>query len=512
MARKRRRHESDEDLFKATTMTFGEHLEELRGCLWKALLGLAVGFIFGLVVGGYVVDFIQRPLEKALTAYRQKQTLDFLGQLQAKGQLPPGDLKRFEDLVYEDQLVAREAYLEPAEVFRELRRVRPKLAAELKLPREDPGDLARKQNHPPRGIRKTDLLRMHIWHPVEEQIQVTSLGAHEPFVIYVKAALLVGVVAASPWIFYQIWSFVAAGLYRHEKRYVHVFLPFSLGLFLAGAATAFFLVFEPVLRFLLSFNSWLGIDPDLRISEWLGFVLVLPLGFGISFQLPLVMLFLERIGIFDVAAYLSKWRIAILVIFVLAMFLTPADPTSMILMAAPLTVLYFGGVLLCKYMPRSRSPFDELEQDDQPPVAEEPRRRSFSCGLRVALAAVLAVILVFGWLPWKRTRSRRAAVAEIEKLGGTVYYGFQLAPSGRPVEGAQPPGPSLLRRLLGDDFFARVAVVDLSGSGVSDAVLEHLKGLSGLQKLDLTGTEVTEEGLEELRQALPKCKIITGPD
>ena len=58
--------------------------------------------------------------------------------------------------------------------------------------------------------------------------------------------------------------------------------------------------------------------------------------------------------------YLSKWRIAILVIFVLAMFLTPADPTSMILMAGPLTVLYFGGILLCKLMPRSRSPFDEL--------------------------------------------------------------------------------------------------------------------------------------------------------
>ena len=89
-------------------------------------------------------------------------------------------------------------------------------------------------------------------------------------------------------------------------------------------------------------------------------VVIVPLGFGISVQLPLVRLFLERIGIFDVQAYLSKWRIAILVIFVLAMFLTPADPTSMILMAAPLTVLYFLGVLLCKCMPRRSSPFEEI--------------------------------------------------------------------------------------------------------------------------------------------------------
>jgi sec-independent protein translocase protein TatC len=84
------------------------------------------------------------------------------------------------------------------------------------------------------------------------------------------------------------------------------------------------------------------------------------LGFGVSFQLPLVMLFLERIGIFDVPAYLEKWRVAILVIFVLSMVISPGgDPYSMLLMAIPLTFLYFGGILLCKYLPKGRSPFDE---------------------------------------------------------------------------------------------------------------------------------------------------------
>jgi sec-independent protein translocase protein TatC len=190
-------------------------------------------------------------------------------------------------------------------------------------------------------------------------VRTTTLNAHEAFSIYVKASLLVGVLLSSPWIFYQIWSFVAAGLYPHEKYYVHVFLPFSLGLFLLGAALAFFFVFEPVLDFLLGFNAWLAIDPDPRISEWLSFVLILPIGFGIAFQLPLVMLFLERIGIFDVDAYVSRWRIAILVIFVLSMFLTPADPYSMLLMAIPLTFLYFGGVLLCRLMPKKRSPYSE---------------------------------------------------------------------------------------------------------------------------------------------------------
>jgi sec-independent protein translocase protein TatC len=75
------------------------------------------------------------------------------------------------------------------------------------------------------------------------------------------------------------------------------------------------------------------------------------LGFGISFQLPLVMLFLERIGVFSIENYVSKWRLAVVVICMLSMFLTPADPGSMILMAVPLVFLYFGGILLCRYMP-----------------------------------------------------------------------------------------------------------------------------------------------------------------
>ena len=76
------------------------------------------------------------------------------------------------------------------------------------------------------------------------------------------------------------------------------------------------------------------------------------MGFGISFQLPLVMLFLERIGIFSVQVYLEKWRISILVIFILSAVLTPADPYSLLLMAVPLCFLYFGGILLCHWLPK----------------------------------------------------------------------------------------------------------------------------------------------------------------
>jgi sec-independent protein translocase protein TatC len=96
-----------------------------------------------------------------------------------------------------------------------------------------------------------------------------------------------------------------------------------------------------------------------RINEWLSFVWILPVGFGVGFQLPLVMLFMERIGVFTVKNYLAQWRVAVLVIVVIAGVLMPPDPYSMLLNAGALTVLYFGGVLLCKFMPRRASPFGE---------------------------------------------------------------------------------------------------------------------------------------------------------
>ena len=347
----------DEDLFKESTMTFGEHLEELRTCLFKALIGLAVGFLLGLAIGDWVVDRIQQPLRDALTTYYQDQTAEKierrLDELRAAGYVVPEDPKAIKKFVDAESLMFEEVKVNPTELLRALKKAHPAQFSEIPLPMKDSQE----------EFDSGQLVSVFIWHPIAEdsRIQTKSLSAPEAFVIFIKASLMVGILISSPWIFYQIWSFVVAGLYPHEKQYVHIFLPFSLALFFSGAALAFIWVFPPVLKFLFYFNSELGIDPDPRISEWIGFVLMLPLGFGISFQLPLVMLFLERIGIFDVHAYLSKWRIAILVIFVLAMFLTPADPTSMLLMAGPLTVLYFGGILLCHWLPRRRSPIDPLD-------------------------------------------------------------------------------------------------------------------------------------------------------
>jgi sec-independent protein translocase protein TatC len=189
--------------------------------------------------------------------------------------------------------------------------------------------------------------------------ELTTLSVQESMVVYIKVSLLVSLIVASPYVFYQIWAFIAAGLYPHEKHYVHKYLPMSLGLFLAGVFLCQFAVIPKSIEALLWFNEWMGMTPDLRLSEWLGFAILMPLVFGVSFQTPLVMLFLERIGVMTVDAYVSGWRVAAMVLAVFAAMITPSvDALSMLFMWVPLVALYFLGIFLCRWSQAKDEPDD----------------------------------------------------------------------------------------------------------------------------------------------------------
>jgi sec-independent protein translocase protein TatC len=343
---------SDEDLFQSSTMTFGEHLEELRICLIRAALGLVLAVFVGFFVARPVVHLIEQPLRRALGKYyseRAIETFDTWQPRQVGGAPLPYSRAEIVDAVERHGMSFELREVHP-DRLRQVLEPATRAAAAVDAAAAG-GPPVAQEGHGP-AFSLDALVPMLLWQPLsrDARVSITTLSAQEAFGIYVKAALLTGVVLASPWIFYQLWTFVAAGLYPHEKRLVWFFLPISVGLFLAGVALAFFFVFDFVLDYLLEFNEWLGLDPDPRISEWLGFVLVLPIGFGLGFQLPLVMLFLERIGVFDVATYAAQWRIAVIVIFVVSAILTPADPYSLLFLAVPLCLLYFGGLAICRWI------------------------------------------------------------------------------------------------------------------------------------------------------------------
>lgn len=333
----------DEDLFEKTTMTFGEHLDELRIALFRALAGLVIGFLLGLLVATPVVHWITKPLESALNEHYEIVAEERLQKLY--GEDLPEDLKEF---MQQEQLLFDEVYVEQAELQR-LAGSAPDNFAGVTVNE----NLTSAPLPPP----SRNMVKTRIWRKASAAVQ--ALSSQEPFMIWLKAAFFTGLLISSPYIFWQLWAFIAAGLYSHEKKYVHIFLPISLVLFWSGALVAFFFAFKYVLAFLFGFNRALDIQAEPRISEWIGFVLMLPLGFGVAFQLPLVMFFLNRIGMISVKAYIEKWRVAILTIFVVSMILTPADPVSMLLMAVPLCGLYFLGIGMSQWMPKQKSLFGD---------------------------------------------------------------------------------------------------------------------------------------------------------
>jgi sec-independent protein translocase protein TatC len=347
----------NEDLFESTKMTFGEHLEELRRSLIKAVAALFIGVTLGIIFGRPLVNYIQKPLQQALeehyTDVELRQHRAHLEQLAAQGKMDPNQIDAAVEEYKTEELFSEKRYVDVWQLLNALSARFPQLKESI-------------TETPPTGdgaiIRREDLMELWLYHDVDRdpRLQLVGLGTPEPLIAWMKVGFVLGVVISSPFVFYFMWQFVAAGLYPHEQRYVHIFLPFSIGLFLAGAALCFFVVFRYVLDFLLWVYEAMNIDPELRLTDWLSFVLFLPLGFGISFQLPLVMLFLERIGIFGVKTYLAHWRIAVLVIAFIAMVLTPAEPYSMLFMTAPLVGLYFFGIALCKWMPRRTTPFGEV--------------------------------------------------------------------------------------------------------------------------------------------------------
>ncbi len=345
----------NEDLFESTKMTFGEHLDELRLALVKAILAFVIGFLIALIFAGQLVDYVQTPLKAALKDYygrlAEREYRKDLVQENDHGNGAPVDVDGAAERLHEQQLVPEELYVDRQEILDILKQIAPQSTDKAAPP----------ANAPDTRMQPGDLVKLRLYHRLEDdpRVRIIGLDVKEPFVVYMKAAVMLGAILASPFVFYFIWQFVAAGLYPHEQRYVQIFLPFSLGLFLAGAALAFFGVFKFVLRFFFAFSGFMGIDLQPRITDWLSFVLILPVGFGIAFQLPLVMLFLERIGIFTIRSYASSWRISVLVIAFLSMLLTPSDPYSMILMMSPLIGLYFFGIMLCKWMPRRTAAFGE---------------------------------------------------------------------------------------------------------------------------------------------------------
>ncbi len=194
-------------------------------------------------------------------------------------------------------------------------------------------------------------------HPLIEQLpDGTSLIATSvvaPFMTPFKLALFVALFLAMPFVLYQVWAFVAPGLYRHEKRFAMPLVISSVVLFYAGAAFAYFLVFPLMFRFFVA-TTPVGVTMMTDISQYLDFVVLLFFAFGLAFEIPVAVVLLVATGLVGIEKLTRNRGYVVLGIFIIAAFLTPPDAVSQTMMAVPMYLLYEGGILMARLLRRQR--------------------------------------------------------------------------------------------------------------------------------------------------------------
>jgi sec-independent protein translocase protein TatC len=172
--------------------------------------------------------------------------------------------------------------------------------------------------------------------------------------LLITVSIYLGIVIASPWVLYQVWLFVAPALYKHERSAITGFLFSTVFLFLAGIAFGYFVSLPYVLRFLISFQG--PVVPLINIDEYFDLILLVLLGLGLVFELPVLIFFLSLFGIVTPQFMIKNFRYALLIITILAAVLTPTpDATTMVVFMLVLVALYFLGVGVSWLVVRKRN-------------------------------------------------------------------------------------------------------------------------------------------------------------
>lgn len=307
-------------------MTFGEHLEELRSRILHSLIGVGVVFVIAFWQQDRLMQYFLRPYNEARESIRER-----LAETSVKDPTRFLDEKNTERRAWlVIQLLARSAFksgdlqgLDEAHLA----------ALGLKLD----GTL-----RPATGLG-------HDIGPLQ------AIGSTEQFLSYIKVCLLASLLVAAPMVLYQMWRFIGAGLYQHERKVIMKVLPFSLGMFAVGIAFGYFLLVPVALDFLLSYGNPDLIQSHVTVQSYLNMLFLLLLLMGAVFQVPLVMTVLTWIGLVGPKTFREKRKFFILGGFIASAIITPPDYVTQVMVATPMVLLFELGILLSVLAEKRRS-------------------------------------------------------------------------------------------------------------------------------------------------------------
>ena len=195
--------------------------------------------------------------------------------------------------------------------------------------------------------------------PDDSRLIFTNLP--EMFIAYIKVALVAGIILAIPIIFYQLWMFLAPALFKKEKKYIIPFVLFSSILFVVGASFGYLVVFPYGFKFFVSFATE-DIQALPSVKQYFSFAIRLLLAFGLVFEMPVVVLFLTKIGLITPDSMKKFRKFAILSSFILSAILTPPDVATQLMMALPIIILYEISIVLSKTMYRKKEKKSDTEE------------------------------------------------------------------------------------------------------------------------------------------------------
>lgn len=300
-------------------MSLGDHLEELRARLILAILGLVVGMAVSLIFGTQILHILEWPYNRAVANRAEKR-------LKTEAPQREAEAVSLVDAVFKT-LTARLTS-------------DPKAAPDL-----DPNRVA--------FLHEVSVQAVKEWiqekHSVSkyELGSLISLAPAEAFMAYMKIALIAGLILTCPWVAYQLWMFVAAGLYATERRYVYRAVPFSAALFVIGALFFLRVIAYVTLKFFLMFGDQVNVASQWTLQKYVSFITILMLVFGLAFQTPIVVFILVRTGLVTIKTLRSYRKYVLLGLAVVAAVATPSpDPLSMLALLIPLYGLYELGIIL----------------------------------------------------------------------------------------------------------------------------------------------------------------------
>jgi sec-independent protein translocase protein TatC len=333
-------------------MSFLEHLDELRKRLIRSIIFVFIAAMLCWFVSGTIYRFLERPVQQALAQAQQHRSVKIDGlngqvTIVPLSSLNPNDKLRF---VFADPTRLGAASIPAGASV--LARVDKDSQGNLGLYTDEA--LSAGNEVVPKDVKlPIDLRKGYEKLPdINDKLVVTT--ALEPFALYVKVSLYAAIGLSVPFLLWQIWAFVAPGLYPHERKYVTPFVLLSSIFFVLGAATAYYLIFPPAARYLL------GLGEDFRLllkaDDYFDFIILLMLGMGLVAQMPAITYVLARIGVVTAGWMLRVWRTAIVTILIVAAVLSPTnDVPNMLLFAAPMFVLYAISIVVAWICGRERT-------------------------------------------------------------------------------------------------------------------------------------------------------------